>query len=215
LLAVATHYNIWQHTETTAALQLQDSSRFGVATTRRQLQHTATHCHTLQHITTTCHTLQLQHICWNRVATTCRQLQQTATHCNCNTFAGMGWQRRVGSCNTLQHTATLFHTLQLHHPCWCGVATIYRRPTLLYIYIYVYVYLYIPNILCIRSASTCCRKKKSRKKESFLLCKRALICDGAYTLSPSQTSCASEALLQLSEKKKSREKKISLCSIFF
>jgi len=63
------------------------------------------------------------------VATNCWQLQHTTTygntlklqqHCNYKILQGLGWQRRVGSCSTLPHTATHCHTSQqraTHYNC--------------------------------------------------------------------------------------------------
>ena len=127
----------------------------------------AADCHRLPQTATLCLTLQLQHICWYRVATTCRQLQHTATHsntCSCNTFAGMGWQRREGSCNTLQHTAAHCNTLQ-HTAAHCSTLqhtaahcnTLQHTATL------------FPKHLVHQKRFYILLEKKTRKKENFLL----------------------------------------------
>ena len=97
----ATHCNVLQHTSAQTPLRF-------ILTTRKALQHTATHCIARQHTATHGNTLQ-------HAATLCNTLQHTATHCNtlqhaathCNTL-----QHTATHCNTLQHTATHCNTLQ-------------------------------------------------------------------------------------------------------
>ena len=84
-----------------------------IATHCNTLQHTATHYNKLQHTATHCNTAQpLQH-----PATPCNTIQRSATHCNtpedrhaptahCNIL------QHTAHYITLQHTATIFNTLQ-------------------------------------------------------------------------------------------------------
>jgi len=85
------------------------------------LQHTTTHCNKLQHTATHCNTLHITMLCYVNVSLIAR-----------HNLLQYGWQRASHDelCDTLQHTATHYHTLQhtathcntLHLTTLCYVA---------------------------------------------------------------------------------------------
>jgi len=85
-------------------------------TSRRNGQHTATHCDTC--VAPLCNTLQYN-VTHRNTATHWNILQHTATHCNT-------LQHTATHCNTLQHTAAHCNTL-LHTATHCNTCTLHQQ----------------------------------------------------------------------------------------
>jgi len=123
---------------------------------------TAWHCsslhHTATHINTLLHTVRVGNVyeVGNTViragnaagATHCIRLRLTATHCNSMQHTVMSREcRQHSSCNSLQHTSTLYMYVYICIYMYTYVYTYIYIYIHIYLYVHIYIYTYIYSIL--------------------------------------------------------------------